>query len=368
MGLKEEVFELIRDQFTWGTTVVLAFLSIMLSRVNENPALLGLGLYVFLLIFIAFNSAHTLTAQKKRPGIIVGPHEERTEIHVPKYPTLHPFAIGGLVLSVLMLISAFFIPSFRSIVSPTSVETPTATITVVLNPEFPTATSTGTSTPLATATETSTPTSTPTETAIPLPTPFIKLDCFDSSIWTPYKHTDPPIFIRDDGCWELNPWGFTARDDGMIITPPIAPKGIGHGIYIPIKDITTIKLNIFVKKIDINYGNSSNIAIGIIDKSAPGLNTSRVVYYHYIPSTSLNNIAIKTGEDAEYKALLEPILRIGESQELILKVNGPLLTVFINQAEIVELVIPFKKKAFWISYSVPDYGELIATISNLEIK
>lgn len=369
--MQEELAEFLRDRFAQRSNATYISLSVIfsvLSASQENIHLFKLGLFIFFLAIISSNSIYILISQKIIKTGVLDRNGNQTETAAPKYPKLHVFAKGGLVVSVIMLISGFFIPEFRENASQVSAETPTQTMTIVSNPDLFIPTFTETFTPSSAEAEIPTPTSTLTGIPVPLPTSIIKLDCFDPNIWTPYEYTNSLVSLRDDGCWDLNPWGFTARDNGIIITPPIAPKGIGHGIYIPIKDITTIKMDVLIKKIEINHGNSSNIAIGIVDNNTPGLNTSRVIYYHYIPSTSLNSIAIKTGEDSEYKDLLDQVLHFDESQELILKVDGPFLTVFINQSEIVELVIPFKEKALWISYSVPDYGEMIATISNLEIK
>lgn len=229
--------------------------------------------------------------------------------------------------------------------------------------------------PIETYTST-TPTEMPTVTFTPLPsntsTPtiepvlLIKKDCFDSNNWTPYEYVGSSVFI-DNGCWNLNYWGFTARDSGMIITPPISPKGIGHGIYTPIKNTLSIKLSITVKEFNVHPVNSANIAIGVVDNTMPGLSHSRVIYYHYIPEISADHIAIKTGEDAEYKDLLTSTLVIGETQDIYMQLDGPFLTIFIN-GEVIELTVPFEQRVFWISYSVPDNGELVALISNLEIK
>ena len=369
--MQEELAEFLRDRFAQRSNATYISLSVIfsvLSASQENIYLFKLGLFIFFLAIISSNSIYILISQKIIKTGLLDRNGNQKETVTQKYQKLHIFAKGGLALSATMLIFGFFSPEFRENASQISIETPTQTMVIISNPDLFTPTFTKTFTPSSTTTETPTAISTLTDTPAPFPTPVIKLDCFDADTWTAYEYANSLVSIRDDGCWDLNPWGFTARDNGIIITPPIAPKGIGHGIYIPIKDITTIKMNVLIKKIEINHGNSSNIAIGIVDNNTPGLNTSRVIYYHYIPSTSLNSIAIKTGEDAEYKDLLDQVLHFDESQELILKVDGPFLTVFMNQSEIVELVIPFKEKALWISYSVPDYGEMIATISNLEIK
>jgi formylglycine-generating enzyme required for sulfatase activity len=136
MDMKEQISELIRDRITWVTTFSLAILTALLTRENENPALLSLGLYLFLLIFISLNSAYILVAQKKRPGIFVESKEVQTEISVPKYPALHLFAKGGLAVSSIMLISMFFIPGFQGVFSPTGTATPAATL-ITINTQTP---------------------------------------------------------------------------------------------------------------------------------------------------------------------------------------------------------------------------------------
>ncbi len=234
--------------------------------------------------------------------------------------------------------------------SPTLTETATSIATFVFTPTF-----------------TDTPIFTPTFTPTPEIAFHTKQDCFDANKWTPYKYEGTSISTNAAGCWDLNSWGFTARDNGMIIAPPVPIKGIGHGIYIPIQNSASIKLNLNVKQFEINSINSANISIGIIDNKSPGLGNSRVIYYHYIPVVARDRIMIKTGENADYVSILTSTLPIGDTHEILIEIDGPLMTITVNQ-EKVEFTVPFSEKAFWIGYSIPDYGKLVATISNFEIR
>ena len=209
--------------------------------------------------------------------------------------------------------------------------------------------------------------STITQAQAPVPnqTPIVGNNCFGQNIWTPYEKDQ--TVTNDGGCWNLNAWGFTPKLNGLLLVPFTATGGQAHGLYTPISDTTTISFIITVDKFAVDPSRTGNITIGIINLATPGLQTSRVIYYHYIPTRSTHHIAQQVGTDAQYGDLLPVFLSFSTPQNVAFQINGPLMNVTFDQKNQTQLTIPFDKRAFWISYSVPTDSQLIATISNLQI-
>lgn len=206
----------------------------------------------------------------------------------------------------------------------------------------------------------------PTDIPIPTAPALLRQNCFDTTVWTPYKKNSS--VSNDGGCWNLFAWGFTARENEIIIVSPNSPDGEFHGLYTPIENISEISFYIKVDKFDVDPGVTANIGIGIINLDPPGPATSRLIYYHYIPKDSEFYIPMKAGIDGNYQDLIPLTLKFSVPQKVILRSDGPFLTLIFDEKIEMELTIPFEKRAFWISYSIPPSSELIMSIYDLEIK
>jgi len=215
---------------------------------------------------------------------------------------------------------------------------------------------------------------TATESNLPITPLIIRQDCFDQSLWMPYKK-DSNSSTSEKGCLNLSTWGFFARDNGLLIFPDYPlPAGQFHGIYTPISNYITnsakaeIRFKIQIEKIDVASDRSANIGIGIINLDPPGLASSRLIFYHYIPQVSSSNIDLNIGIDGNYDDALPYSLAISSSQEVTLIIDGPVLTVVIDGHTLSNIIkIPFEKRALWISYSLPQGGLMKANIYDLEI-
>ena len=276
--------------------------------------------------------------------------------------------IVGVVVTVTTIganVSQMYGVTFSNPLQPTVTSTPTHMPTMTLTPSITptvTETSTITITPTFTPTSTDTPTYTPTPTEIPL----LSQDCFSIEKWTPYEKDS--LISKDNGCWNLYKWGFTAKENEIIIVAPNSSKGIYRGIYTPVENNAEINFKIRVDKFDVEPGVTANIGIGIINLDPPGPATSRLIFYHYIPQESEFYIPIKTGVDANYKDLIPLTLKFSKPQEVVLTMDGPFLKIVFDNDTEVNLTIPFEKRAFWFSYVVPPSSELIMSIYDLEIK
>ncbi len=226
----------------------------------------------------------------------------------------------------------------------------------------------GTNTPIIIPTVSNTDTPVPpmpTNTDSPIPSTVpVTPKCFDGHVWAPYE-PDNAITMEND-CWNLLPWGLSEEANTIFIQPGfILNVGQSHGIYTPIPTNCRISFEITVNKFTGMQSLSGNIGAGIISMDPIGPGMSRLLYYHYIyPS---NNISIKTGIDGQYANILPKTLDFSKPQTVEMVLDGRNLTISIDNQPITTMDVPLAKRAFWISYTIPESSQLNATISNIEI-
>lgn len=226
----------------------------------------------------------------------------------------------------------------------------------------------GTNTPvvIAAATPTNTPvtpTAVNTETSTPTTAP-VSLPCFDSHVWTPYEPSSNIQSAND--CWDLSPWGLRDGSGTISIQPTFDLKaGQSHGIYRSIPTNCEISFDITVNKFTVLQSLSGNISVGIINMEPIGPATSRLLYYHYI--YALGNIPIQTGVDGQYANLLSMALDFSKPEHVVMILDGPQLVISIDGQGIPSMNLPLEKRAFYISYAIPEGSQLDAAISNLVI-
>src|SRR5262245_45142789 len=113
--IREELLELYKDR--WALIINVPALSLppivlLFSYIHGNPYLLLLILYSIIIYGIFFNSAYIWLAWKKTAPIGVAGKESR-ETFAPKYPSLRPFGMAGVVLSLLLIPIFGFVPPFK---------------------------------------------------------------------------------------------------------------------------------------------------------------------------------------------------------------------------------------------------------------
>lgn len=190
-----------------------------------------------------------------------------------------------------------------------------------------------------------------------------------SRAWIPYEK-DSSI-VKNGDCWDLSNWGFYSTTNGFLLTPTSSlSDGIFHGVYLPISGNVEVRFTIDISKFIVDNNYSANIGVGIINTNPPGPATAGILYYHYIPANSLRILPMKYGQNGEYNLILPFTLEIGsEQQEVILKIEGPLLYITIDGVSYEPQILQFQDRAFWVSYSIPrGNSQLIANIRNLVIE
>lgn len=377
--MRKEVFDLIRDRFAQTSNAAYISLPIIfsvLSSAQDNIRLFNLGIFLFLLAAISLNSIYILVAQKEQDGIILDTEGNKKKISVDRYPKLQLVAKGGLVLSVFMLISAFFIPDFRNIAPSASIETPTATLTTIPSSETPTATLSPTNTETITPTYTSTPTFTPTftSTATALPTinpmVFRGLDqqCLSSTLWTPYYYPGEDKLVDSRNCWNLTEWGIIPAngDLGFIVEDSDLGQDITRRLYTKIKGDTEIKFTIRIDQFT-TKANFDGILMMGVGSSSTILNSGYYIKYAAIENE--NKIYRDVGPGLKLYYPPRSDYSLGDSQDIIIRITGTQAKI-IADGEVIRstTLSPDEHSVFWIIYSLPSKsGSLIAEISNFHI-
>ncbi len=378
--MNEEIVELLRDRFAQRSNAAYISLPVIfsvLSSIQGNVHLLKLGLYLFLLAFISLNSIYILIAQKSRPGIL-DRNGNRIEILVPKYPTLHILAKAGLVVSVIMLISGFFIPEFRGIASSLSTETPTATVTSVSISETPTATLSPTSTQTisstTTPTLTSTPTFTPTATATPTPTinpmVFRGLDqqCLSQSLWEPSYYQGESKEVDSRNCWNLTGWGITPENKGLsiIVNDSDLGQDITRRFYTIIKGDAEIKFTVRIDQFTTKPNFDGILMMGV-GSSSTITKSGYYIKYAFVESKNKIFRDIGPGLKIYYEPRSEYML--GESQNIIIRIVGSQAKILADGVLLRTMTLSEEERSvFWVIYSLPsNNGSLIAEISDFQI-
>lgn len=101
MELQKELTEFVRDRWTVTTTrISIPTILIILSTTWGKTDILWLSIYTFLILFIASNSLYILIAQKEVTGLIIRETDSDRRL-VAKYNQLRPYAMGGVILSIL---------------------------------------------------------------------------------------------------------------------------------------------------------------------------------------------------------------------------------------------------------------------------
>ena len=144
--IREEFLEFYRDRWTLvinAPTISVPTVLLILSNVQGKPYLLPLIVYIIIIYGIFSNSAYMWLAWIKTASIGVSSTKLK-ETFAPKYPSLRPFGITGVILSLLLIPFFSFVPPFKGPVdiyfrgtptlTPTQTYTVTPSSTVTLTP------------------------------------------------------------------------------------------------------------------------------------------------------------------------------------------------------------------------------------------
>lgn len=375
--LKKELSEFLQDRFTQISNSVYISLPVILSTlslIQDDSRLAKLGLLLFFLAVVFFNSIHILYATKLSGKNLIDSQENKIEIKVPKYPELAKFAKGGLIILGVMVISLFVFPGFQ-IINPSFQHTETPTLTPTLT-STSTSTSTHTSTPAPTNTITPTLTITPsftptlTATSTTNPTVFRGLDqqCFHSTYWTPYYFQGENKVIDDRNCWDLEKWGITPTANGFRLdtTDSAIKQDITRRLHTKIKGNTEIRFTIRIDEFTSNENFDGIFMLGVGNP-----NTILDLGYFIKYTIAGKDNKIYRAAATSLKNYFDPrsIYSLGQSKNVIIRIIDDQARIIID-GEVIHIknLKPEEHAVFWIVYSLPlNNGRLVAEISNFQI-
>jgi len=142
-NLREEFFELIKESKTrWlgGGGLAISGILAFFTGIQGKPYILKVTVYTLIVTYIFVVSFYVLIARKKTPSVFRISNPSESEKEIPKYQSLRPFGIGGIVLSIALAGLFVLVPPVNEPVRYVINGTPTPTPTQTLPP--PTATAT----------------------------------------------------------------------------------------------------------------------------------------------------------------------------------------------------------------------------------
>jgi hypothetical protein len=383
--MKEELEELLRDRFAQLSNGFIS-LSIILSflvNIRENGNLFKLSLYIFVVVLIILNSTYILIAQKSIEGVI-RPDKQISMIQTRKFPMLRGLAKGGLLLSFIMVVSAFFIPDFQTTFVPVSTATitPSATRTAIPIPTSTftpsiTLTTIATIAPSPTFTTTSIPTSTEVPSATPEPQIFRGLDknCIDQKYWTVSNEPMPTYKQNAKICYDLSTKSIIAQDEGLRIngSPLDDPT---FGMYTKLPPRTDVDIY-FKLRIDSFTTNTSSIdsvfLIGISDPDDWFFRHGEYLLHGIRSTYRTANIIREVGESITQASFRwTPDANPNNTYEILFSIRGIDLIIYIDGKTLNYYPRSLSRfqdgMVFWIGYQLPiSKSNLQASITDFSI-
>lgn len=308
------------------------------------------------------------------------PDKQRSVIQVRKFPRLRRLAKLLLIASFIMMVSAFFIPTFQTALSASNLETPTITLSPTETPIPPTSTLTPTMPPTptrtATATVTSTFTPTPsftpslTATATTNPMVFRGLDqqCLRSNLWSPFFYNGENKVVDSRNCWDFEGWGIFSTVGGLKfdVTDVLIRQDITRRFYTEIKGDTEIRFSIFIKQFTTRQGFDGVLMLGVGNPDSV-LDSGYFIKYSVLGKDG----KIRRSVSPNLITFYEPtsVYLPKEKQNIIIRITGDQVKIIADGNLLGTHTLPAEDHSvFWIVYSLPsNNGSLYAEISDFQL-
>ncbi len=206
-------------------------------------------------------------------------------------------------------------------------------------------------------------------------------DCFLLPGWKVYED-EYSYLLPDDHCWGIANLGISSEmNSNGLITFNISKllnsnQREIYGIYFPFQGNKTFSFTIKVDRITTSKDSDVNISFGVIEANknnniiSPNININNVIYYYYNKTQCNSQICEIPGKDGKYLTAAKiPTINIGETKKVVMQVTNNTLMVFIDNISLANnpITLPYDEKAFWLGYSIPSDGNIIATVSDFVI-
>ncbi|GAB4580612.1 MAG: hypothetical protein Fur0022_33540 [Anaerolineales bacterium] len=209
-------------------------------------------------------------------------------------------------------------------------------------------------------------TTAPTQGAVSTqPTASSWLSCFTVDVWFPFPaNLNPGV---TDGCWNLADWGFSTEQGHLLLVhnPEVDQQ---RGVYLPISGDVKIQFSILMNEFRSRSNKGGFLHFGIVqDDPFSNYNGGYLSYQQPSPGAASPVRVLVGGTNQATKTLL--ILEKGFQQQILLSVQGDVLTVFLDGAPLGDPVnLPLTKRAFWIGYVLPANAELDVYLTNFTLE
>ena len=192
---------------------------------------------------------------------------------------------------------------------------------------------------------------TPENTAIPTQAIAASLfHCLSADLWNPYPASLNPGI--SNGCWNLSDWGFTTEKEQLFLIHTPA-QDQQRGIYIPISGDVDVHFTLQMNEFRTHSNKGAFLHFGIVqDDPFSNFAGGFLSYQQPTPGAGSPVRILVSGNNQATQTIMA--LETDFQQEVLLSVEGDLLTVFLNDEPVGEPVgLPHTDRAFWIGYVLP---------------
>lgn len=209
-----------------------------------------------------------------------------------------------------------------------------------------------------------------TSTVEGLKSNLLSKNCINSTSWFSLDNE------QGDKCLPLDKYGIFANDDGLTLSSiNNSSERIRHGIFMPIEKGTQIRLKLSISDLYTPANNDlANLSLGIISRSSFNLETDTLLIYQkessqkgypiFIKKTEMGGLESYLSQNGEYSEYTKNTV-----QEILLDVSDAnQLTIYIDGSPVIQVVVPFQDKVFWIGYRLSTSCRVNAEISELQIQ
>jgi len=203
------------------------------------------------------------------------------------------------------------------------------------------------------------------------PTDSLTKECINSSLW----RTLTKVSIEPNNCLSLNEWGIFTKDNKFTISMNSSNEAIRQGIFMPISNGAQARFKLTISTLYTPYDNNlANLSMGVISINSHDLETDTLLIYQKESPRDGYPIYVKTKERGGFDAYLTQggdyrKYTENTTQEILLELSeANLLTIYIDGTQVLQTVLSFQDKAFWIGYRLPENGQINAEISDFQIQ
>jgi|GEM_PF-2084741 len=192
-------------------------------------------------------------------------------------------------------------------------------------------------------------------------------ECIASGTWQLYPEG---TFTPDaQGCWELSSWGMSAQPKGLVLLLTSPQSDQTHALSTHLGKNVDAGFTLQIDSLSTTFDQFGNVAVGVVPESDPSPSKGLLLLLQVESSQQNAPIYLKirdqgtessVGNNTKYRA--------GEPHRLTFRLEDISLSILLDNNQIAGPFNIPSTRSFWIGYTVPSGGNLLATVSNLSIQ